>query len=225
MKLPMLFARTNTGATQSWFIEVVDNKYRTHYGQIDGEIQTTEWTICEGKNVGKKNETTANEQALKEAKATWKKKKESGYFDNIKDIDNDTFTEPMLAKNYDDYKDDLKYPVYSQPKLDGCLSGDMIVSTDIGHLTIGDIVNNNIECKVKTFNEINNKFEYKDVVGRFKNGVDINESTTQWFEIELSDGKVLKVTGNHRVYLPRLKCWRRVDELVENDVLMLEEKN
>lgn len=115
----MLFARTNTGATQSWFIEVVDNKYRTHYGQIDGEIQTTEWTICEGKNVGKKNETTANEQALKEAKATWKKKKESGYFDNIKDIDNDTFTEPMLAKNYDDYKDDLKYPVYSQPKLDG----------------------------------------------------------------------------------------------------------
>jgi len=119
MKLPMLFARTNTGATQSWVIEIVDNKYRTHYGQIDGEIQTTEWTICEGKNTGKKNETSANEQALKEAKATWKKKKESGYFDNAKDIDNDTFTEPMLAKSYDDYKDDLKYPVYSQPKLDG----------------------------------------------------------------------------------------------------------
>jgi DNA ligase-1 len=28
-------------------------------------------------------------------------------------------TEPMLAKNYDDYKDELKYPIYSQPKLDG----------------------------------------------------------------------------------------------------------
>jgi len=107
------------GRYQSWVIEIVDNKYRTHYGQIDGEIQTTEWTICEGKNTGKKNETSANEQALKEAKATWKKKKESGYFDNAKDIDNDTFTEPMLAKSYDDYKDELKYPVYSQPKLDG----------------------------------------------------------------------------------------------------------
>ena len=119
MKLKWLYARTNTGAIQSWTIEVEKNKYRTHYGQIDGVIQTTEWTICEGKNTGKKNETSADEQALKEAKATWKKKKESGYFESVEDIDNTTFTEPMLAKNYDDYKDELKYPVYSQPKLDG----------------------------------------------------------------------------------------------------------
>jgi DNA ligase-1 len=119
MKLPMLFARTNTGAIQTWTIEVDGNKYRTHYGQVDGAIQTTEWTLCEGKNTGKKNATSAEDQATKEAKATWKKKKESGYFDNIKDIDDTSFTEPMLAKNYDDYKDELKYPVYSQPKLDG----------------------------------------------------------------------------------------------------------
>jgi len=119
MKLPMLFARTNTGAIQTWTIEVDGNKYRTHYGQVDGAIQTTEWTLCEGKNTGKKNATSAEDQATKEAKATWKKKKESGYFENIKDIDDTSFTEPMLAKNYDDYKDELKYPVYSQPKLDG----------------------------------------------------------------------------------------------------------
>ena len=119
MKLPMLFARTNTGAIQTWTIEVDGNKYRTHYGQIDGAIQITEWTICEGKNTGKKNATSNEDQAIKEAKATWKKKKESGYFENITDIDGLSFTEPMLAKNYDDYKDELKYPVYSQPKLDG----------------------------------------------------------------------------------------------------------
>jgi len=119
MKLPMLFARTNTGAIQTWTIEVDGAKYRTHYGQVDGAIQTTEWTLCEGKNSGKKNATSSEDQAVKEAKATWKKKKESGYFDNIKDIDESSFTEPMLAKNYDDYKDELKYPVYSQPKLDG----------------------------------------------------------------------------------------------------------
>jgi DNA ligase-1 len=119
MKLPMLFARTNTGAIQTWTIEVDGNKYRTHYGQVDGAIQTTEWTVCEGKNTGKKNATSAEDRATRVAKATWKKKKESGYFDNVKDIDDISFTEPMLAKNYDDYKDDLKYPVYSQPKLDG----------------------------------------------------------------------------------------------------------
>ena len=119
MKLPILFARTNTGAIQTWSIEIVDNKYRTHHGQLDGAIQITEWTVCKGKNIGKANGTTDNEQALKDAQSLWKKKKESGYFDNINDVDNDTFTEPMLAKQYDDYKDDLKYPVFSQPKLDG----------------------------------------------------------------------------------------------------------
>ncbi len=65
MKLPMLFARTNTGAIQTWTIEVDGNKYRTHYGQIDGAIQTTEWTVCEGKNTGKKNATSAEDQATK----------------------------------------------------------------------------------------------------------------------------------------------------------------
>ena len=116
----MLFARTNTGAIQTWIIEAEGNKYRTHYGQLDSDkIQITEWTICDAKNSGKKNATSAEDQATKEAKATWKKKKESGYFENINDIDGIGFTEPMLAKNYDDYKDDLKYPVYSQPKLDG----------------------------------------------------------------------------------------------------------
>jgi DNA ligase-1 len=119
MKLPILYARTNTGAVQTWTVEVVDDKYRTHFGQVDGIIQTTEWTFVEAKNVGKKNATTGEQQALKEASALWKKKKESGYFDDINDIDNDIFTEPMLAKSYDDYKDEIKYPIYSQPKLDG----------------------------------------------------------------------------------------------------------
>jgi len=224
MKLPMLFARTNTGAIQTWTIEVDGNKYRTHYGQLDSDkIQITEWTLCDGKNTGKKNATSAEDQAVKEAKATWKKKKESGYFENINDIDGIGFTEPMLAKNYDDYKDDLKYPVYSQPKLDGCLSSDTLVSTDIGELTIGNIVNSNVNCLVKTYNELTKKIEFKPIVNRFKNGLDVNETNkTQWFELTLYNGKTIKITGNHRVYLPRLKCWRRVDELNQNDVLMLE---
>ena len=92
MKLPILYARTNTGAVQTWTIEVIGNKYRTHYGQLDGEIQTTEWSLCEAKNAGKKNATSAEQQAEKEAQATWKKKKASGYFDDIKDIDDNIFT-------------------------------------------------------------------------------------------------------------------------------------
>jgi len=119
MKLPTLYSRTSTGAVQQWTIEIEGDSYRTHFGQIDGKQQTTEFTHCKPKNEGKANATTAAEQALKDAQALWKKKKDSGCFEDINHIDKMTFTEPMLAKKYEDYADDIAFPVYSQPKLDG----------------------------------------------------------------------------------------------------------
>ena len=53
MKLNTLYKRSTTGATLTWEIEVVDNKHRTHSGQVDGVITVTEWTVCNGKNEGK----------------------------------------------------------------------------------------------------------------------------------------------------------------------------
>jgi hypothetical protein len=98
-----------------------------------------------------------------------------------------------------------------------------LIGKNLTYQTLLNIVNNNIKCKVKTYNETTNEIEFKNVNNRFKNGIDINETEkTQWYQIDLNNGKSLKVTGNHRIYLPRLKCWRRVDELTENDVLMLE---
>lgn len=119
MTLPTLYSRTSTGAIQNWTIEVENDSYRTHFGQVDGKQQTTEWTLCKPKNEGKANATTGAEQALKEAQALWKKKKDSGCFEDINDIDKMIFTEPMLAKKYEDYADEIVFPVYSQPKLDG----------------------------------------------------------------------------------------------------------
>lgn len=120
MLLDELFARTNTGAIQSWNVEVVGDQYRTVYGQVGGKFQTTNWTKCCPTNEGRANERNAEQQALFEAEALWKKKLESGYFRNIKDVDQETFVEPMLAKKFEDYKDELVYPLYCQPKLDGC---------------------------------------------------------------------------------------------------------
>lgn len=119
MKLPTLFSRTANGSIQTWSIIIESNQYFTEYGLLNGQIQQTQPTICKPKNEGKANATTAEEQALKDAKALWKKKKDSGCFENINDIDNMTFTEPMLAKKYEDYADEIEFPVYSQPKLDG----------------------------------------------------------------------------------------------------------
>lgn len=42
----------------------------------------------------------------------------------------------------------------------------------------------------------------------------------KWYSIELADGKKIRITGNHPIYLPKLKCWRRVDELKEGDIVL-----
>jgi len=119
MKLKTIYKKTKTGATQEWTIEVVDNKYRTHSGQVGGAITTNEWTVVYGKNVGKVNGTTDSEQALKEAEAKRTKKLESGYFEDVNNINEQQYFEPMLAAKWEDYKDKIQYPIYSQPKLDG----------------------------------------------------------------------------------------------------------
>ena len=119
MKLDTIYKKTKTGATQEWTIEVVGNKYRTHSGQVGGAITTNEWTVVYGKNEGKANATTDKEQCMKEAIAKRTKKLESGYFENIKHIHKQQYFEPMLAAKWEDRKDKIQYPIYSQPKLDG----------------------------------------------------------------------------------------------------------
>jgi DNA ligase-1 len=119
MKLDTIYKQTKTGATQEWTIEVVGNKYRTHSGQVGGAITTNEWTVCYGKNTGKANGTTDEEQAMKEAIAKRKLKLEKDYHESIKKISTKRHFEPMLADKWEDRKDKIEYPIYSQPKLDG----------------------------------------------------------------------------------------------------------
>ena len=119
MKFKTLYARTSTGAIQEWTILAEDNYYYTIYGQKDGQLVTTLPSYCEGKNIGKKNETSPQAQALKEAKAIYKKKLKEDYKENVEDIDNVTFFQPMLAKKFVDYQDKVVYPVIVDLKLNG----------------------------------------------------------------------------------------------------------
>ena len=117
-----LYSRTENGSIQQWQIVVDLDSFYTIEGIVGGKLTTSLPTICKPKNVGKVNETTGHDQANKEALAKIKKKKEQGYFENIEDIDNETFFQPMLAKKYEDEFHDNLFPVYAQPKLDGCRS-------------------------------------------------------------------------------------------------------
>lgn len=119
MKLKPIYKQTKSGKIQQWEIEVVDNKYRTISGQTDGKLITNEWTVVSGKNIGRANETSPNEQALKEAEAKRTLKLERGYFENINSISKKQYFEPMLATKWEDRREKVQYPLYSQPKLDG----------------------------------------------------------------------------------------------------------
>jgi ATP-dependent DNA ligase len=120
-KFNTLYSRTSTGAIQTWFMEIEGDKYRSTSGQVDGKKTTTEWTRAEGKNYGKKNETTAEEQAELEVKSQYKKKLKDNYFEDIKDIDQSRYIEPMLAHSYDKHKSKVLFSkgVYVQIKYNG----------------------------------------------------------------------------------------------------------
>lgn len=121
-KLPILYSRTATGAIQEWQIVVDGNSYYVTAGQQNGKQVTSEPTICEGKNIGRANETTPSEQAYSEAEAKWEKKLKTGYTTDIKKIDECVaYIEPMLAKNFEDRLDKIDWNegVFVQNKYNG----------------------------------------------------------------------------------------------------------
>jgi len=117
-----LYKRSKSGKVQVWSIETEGNKFRTIEGFVDGVKTTGEWTICKGKNIDSSNETSPEEQAIKEAKAKIVKKQESGYTENIDEVDSAKVKiAPMLAHKWVDYKDEIlgEKNIAIQPKLDG----------------------------------------------------------------------------------------------------------
>lgn len=106
-----------------WAISVIDqNEFATliiTHGYKDCKMVETNINITEGKNIGKKNETTYLEQAIKEAQSRIEKKLKEGY---IEESNNTTIKEtllPMLAQEYKKHKSKIKFPCFVQPKLDG----------------------------------------------------------------------------------------------------------
>lgn len=117
--LPRLYSRTSKGQVQTWQITVDGNSYYTSEGIKNGAISVSKPIVCESKNVGKTNETTPQDQALSEAQSKWQKKIDKGYFEKESDIDNIKFFEPMLAKKWEDYKNEIEFPIFCSEKLDG----------------------------------------------------------------------------------------------------------
>ena len=130
MKYPTLYIIDSKHKNRQWVLAVTDTPEgvcisRT-YGVVDGKQITVNTLVVSGKNIGKANETTPWEQAIKQASALFAKQSEDHGYSETPD-DNNMIIKPMLAHTYfdkngnpDKNKDKhIHVPFYMQPKLDG----------------------------------------------------------------------------------------------------------
>ena len=139
---PYLFKKDKTGKLRVWHLQAIKNLNRckivTEFGCKDGKMIRQEKEVLEGKNKGKKNETTNEQQMILMCDKIFDDKKtKEKYIDNIEDVykvselDDDSSLSflPMLAQTFEPKsnvakKVDMKFPCFVQPKLDGirCLT-------------------------------------------------------------------------------------------------------
>lgn len=99
-----------------------------------------------------------------------------------------------------------------------CLSGDSLITTKNGkNLTIKEIVEKNmIGEKVLSFNELNNKLEWKKITRTFNNG------KKDLYEIRTKNGYSLKATNDHKFLTNN--GWKELKDISKDDLLILPKK-
>ena len=145
-EFPTIYGLEKNGKTKVWsariYCDILNGNATAEivYGQLDGKKQSTSREYTEGKNVGKKNETTPMQQCMSETKRKWQDKMEKEGYSFVPPISEnqtdsnqiltDSFDKnsgkvfPMLAHTYEplsskNKKNDIVFPCYVQPKLDG----------------------------------------------------------------------------------------------------------
>lgn len=119
MTLPTLYKRDAKGGIQQWTAHIEGNGFYVVKGKVGGKLTRTAPFTCEGKNLGRANETTPYQQAMREAQSEWEKKLKRGYAQDINGIDEVTFKKPMKGDRWKDRASEVTFPVWVQDKLNG----------------------------------------------------------------------------------------------------------
>ena len=120
-KFPRLYAKASNGKIKTWMIEAKDSTMIESWGYLDGKIQEQKKEI-KGKNIGRANETTPEQQCELECQSKWTKKCDEQYTsdkNNIREKHEHDILLPMLAQRYQDRSHNIHFPCYVQPKLNG----------------------------------------------------------------------------------------------------------
>ena len=118
---PTLYAYDKSKRIKMWKGSVTEEGDKSvikfEFGLEEGKKQIQTKDITKGKNIGKVNETTPFQQAVKDVNSKMNKKRDSGYGEDKDNIETPIL--PMLALSFDSRKHNIKYPCYVQPKIDG----------------------------------------------------------------------------------------------------------
>lgn len=92
-------------------------------GTSISKITQSAYVTIQGKNIGRSNETTPEQQAIQEINSTFKTNKDKGYYE-IGETNDKSFVLPMLAYPLGDKIHTIEFPLTVQPKFDGirCLT-------------------------------------------------------------------------------------------------------
>lgn len=119
-----LYSLSSKGKVKQWQVRVEEeggNYYvvSTH-GYLDMKMVEERSSAVQGKNIGKKNETSPLDQANFDAGSKWRSKIDKNYSQSVPG-GNEDFVKilPMLAQEYYKRKHKIVFPCYVQPKLNG----------------------------------------------------------------------------------------------------------
>jgi ATP-dependent DNA ligase len=124
--LPKLYHKDSKGNLRTWQVSVQTYNSKNRLSKIITESgikgkKSSKWEKeIHPKNVGRKNETSSEEQAWLEARSLYKQKMDKKYSTSILAAGEVKYN-VMLAHDYSKHKKKLdnQFPVYIQPKLDG----------------------------------------------------------------------------------------------------------
>lgn len=117
-----LYGLDKSGGLKEWSIRAEGNCIVIKHGKLGGKLQVKSEQV-EGKNIGRSNETTPEQQATLEAESRYKKQIDKGYREKKEELEELPLL-PMLANDYLKQGHRINYPCWVSDKLDGvrCLA-------------------------------------------------------------------------------------------------------
>lgn len=113
-----MYCVNKNGSIQQWSVDAFMKEVVVTYGKLGGTMRSKS-TYCKGKNIGKKNETSPEDQAIKEVLSKVNKQKDKYYRETIEEAEELLTEGVMLAQDYSKKPHLLEDEFYVSPKLDG----------------------------------------------------------------------------------------------------------